>query len=78
MRYIQGVHNYDILRNPYYRRLFQYIPIQVPPGKMREDFIIDDDEDDSNNCAQSDLVRLALYFPYMSAENQEKFNFSVK
>jgi len=27
IRHIQGVHTYDILRNPLYRRWFQYIPI---------------------------------------------------
>ena len=26
-RHIQGVHTYDIMRNPYYRREFHYIPV---------------------------------------------------
>ena len=45
---------------------------------MREDFIIDDDEDDYNNCAQSDLTKLAVYYPYLSALDQATFNFSIK
>ena len=63
---IQGIHSYDILKNPLYTEAFQYVPVQVPDGFEREDFIIDDDDDDENNCAQSDLVRLLLYLPYMS------------
>ena len=35
---------------------------------MREDFIFDGDNDDFNNSAQSDLIRLALYYPYLSLE----------
>jgi len=44
---------------------------------MREEFIIDGDDDDCNNSAQSDLVRLAVYYPYLSAKRQADFNFSV-
>ena len=53
------------------------MPIQVPVGKIREDFILDDDSDDFNNSAQSDLVRLALNFPYLSKECQDDFGFDL-
>ena len=48
---LQGIHSYDILKNPMYTESFQYVPVQVPDGFQREDFIIDDDDDDENNCA---------------------------
>ena len=44
---------------------------------MREEFILDGDDNDTNNSAQSDLVRLAINYPYMSAKDQANFNFSV-
>ncbi len=40
-----------------YVTAFQYVAANTP---NRDDYIIDADEDDNNNCAQSDLVALAL------------------
>jgi len=76
-RTVQGAHTYDILRNQVYTRKFQYIPIQVPAGIEREKYIIDDDDDDFNNCAQSDIVRIALFFPYLSKLQQDAFKFDL-
>ena len=76
-RFIQGVHTYDLLRNPFYRHLFHYIPVQVPQGKMREEFIYDGKDEIYNKCAQSDLTRLALYYPYLPKSFQDSFNFDI-
>lgn len=39
-------------------------------------YIIDDDEDEGNDNAQSDLVRVALNLGYMTEANAIKFKFS--
>ena len=41
----------------------------LPKGYDRTKISIDDDSDDDNNEAQSDLVRLALFLPFMSKED---------
>jgi hypothetical protein len=61
--HLQGVHTYNILRNPAYITAFQYISADTPD---RADYIIDDDDDDINNCAQSDLTRIALNLAFLS------------
>jgi hypothetical protein len=45
-RTIQGVHSYDILANPLYKGQFQYVDCDEP---NREKFIIDGDDDESND-----------------------------
>jgi hypothetical protein len=62
---IIGVHNYDILSNPEYQAAFQYVPVDVP---NRDLFIQDDDEDESNDQIQCDLVRIALNIAMLSEE----------
>lgn len=49
----------------------------LPNGYDRTKISIDDDSDDDNNEAQSDLVRLALFLPFMSKEDQDSFRFST-
>jgi len=44
--HLQGIHTYDILRNPSYIQAFQYFSVDLPD---REDYIIDDDEDGDND-----------------------------
>lgn len=44
--HLQGVHTYDILRNPKYIQMFQYVS---PAIENREKFIKDGDDDDDNN-----------------------------
>lgn len=39
-------------------------------------YIIDDDSDEENDNAQSDLVRVALNLGYMTKGNATKFKFS--
>lgn len=57
-----GAHSYDILANPLYLDDFQYISSSV---ENRSYYIIDDDKDDSNDMAQSDVVRIALNLAYL-------------
>ena len=55
--HLQGVHTYNILRNILYVTAFQYVAANIP---HRDDYIIDQDENDENNSAQSDLIQLVL------------------
>lgn len=59
---LQGIHSYDILRNPQYIASFQYFSADLPD---RDDFIIDDDDDNDNNNAQSDFCRIVLSLAYV-------------
>jgi len=59
---IQGVHTYDILANPNYVDAFQYVPACTPNRNL---YIIDDDSDEENDAAQSDIVRVALNLAYI-------------
>jgi hypothetical protein len=67
---LQGVHSYDILANPLYLESFQYVSASQ---ENRCDFIIDDDSDEENDAAQSDLVRASLNLAFIY--NGEKFSF---
>jgi len=44
---VRGVTWYNILANPYYARLFNYIEVNVP---SRSDLIVDGDDDEENDC----------------------------
>lgn len=44
----------------------------------RCDYIIDDDTDEENDTAQSDMVRVALNLAYMTEEEAETFSFDNK
>lgn len=61
--FIQGIHSYDILRNPKYYEAFQYLSADQDD---REKIIQDGDMDETNDIAQSDLIKLVLDLPYMS------------
>ena len=45
-------------------------------GVDRAKIYFDGDSDDENNECQSDLVRLALFLPYMSQDDQASFRFT--
>jgi len=60
-RSIRGVAWYNILANPYYARLFNYIEVNVP---SRSDLIVDGDNDEENDCEQSDMVQILLNLAY--------------
>jgi hypothetical protein len=66
------VHCYDILANPDYANAFNYVATDIP---NRPDYIIDDDEDEGNDDAQSDLVRVVLNLGFLTREQAKKFAF---
>lgn len=70
--HMKGTHCYDILANEQYLDDFQYFDAAKPD---RGDWIKDDDEDDSNDAAQSDLVRMALNLAFITEEQAMKFTF---
>lgn len=70
---LQGVHSYDILANPLYLDDFQYV---TASEENRAAIIIDDDEDEENDCAQSDLVRVALNLAYLTEHEAKNFRFT--
>lgn len=67
---LQGVHSYDILANTLYLDDFQYV---TAAEENRAECIIDDDEDEGNDAAQSDLVRLALNLAYLTEAEAQNF-----
>lgn len=70
--HLTGVHSYDILRNPTYSQAFQYFHAGL---EDRKDYIIDGDEDDTNDCAQSDLVRIILNLAFLTEEDVSNMSF---
>ena len=70
---LQGVHSYDILANPLYLDDFQYV--SAAEGDNRALLIIDDDDKEGNDTAQSDLVRVALNMAYLTEEEGRTFKF---
>lgn len=71
--HLQGVHSYDILANPLYLDDFQYFSADM---EDRKKYIIDDDEDEGNDNAQSDLVRMILNLAFLHEEKAKRFSFS--
>lgn len=59
---LQGVHSYDMLSNPLYFDDFQYISAD----QDRAALVIDGDDNEGDDNAQSDLVRIALNLAYMT------------
>jgi len=70
--HLEGIHTYDILANHLYLDDFQYFS---PAIEGRERFIIDDDADEQNDCAQSDLVKMVLSLAFMTEDRAESFTF---
>lgn len=58
---LMGTHSYDILANPLYLDDFQYVSAAQ---ENRAECIIDDDDEEGNDAAQSDMVRVALNLAY--------------
>ncbi|CDW91100.1 UNKNOWN [Stylonychia lemnae] len=71
-RTIRGVHCYDILANPDYQASFQYVPVDVPNRAL---IIQDDDEDETNDTIQCDLVRIALNLAMLKEDDAQKLSF---
>jgi len=60
------------LRNPIYSQLFQYYAADLDD---RADYIIDGDTDASNDCAQSDLVRIILNLAFLTEDDVKDMSF---
>lgn len=58
------------MQNPQYSDEFAYFSADNPD---RADYIIDDDEDESNDFMQSDLVRIILNLAYLPEERAKSF-----
>lgn len=71
--HMKGTHCYDILANELYLDDFQYFSAAL--GDERAAYIKDDDEDESNDNAQSDLVKMALNLAFMPEERGKNFTF---
>ena len=69
---ITNIAFYYILANPFYQRQFCYFTVALP---NREDFIIDDDSDEGNDCEQSDIVNIMLNLAYLKQEYAENISF---
>jgi hypothetical protein len=54
------------LANPNYFDVFGYVPNFQPLGRLRADYIIDDDEDETNDDWVSDKVRVCLNLAYIN------------
>lgn len=67
--HLQGIHTYDILRNPAYIKAFQYF---AADDNEREAVIIDDDHVAGNDSSQSDLVRICLNLAYIDKNRLRK------
>ena len=64
-RAITGVHCYDILANPEYQAHFQYVPVDVANRAL---IIQDDDEDETNDAIQCDVIKIALNMAMLKEE----------
>lgn len=71
--HMKGVHCYDILANPLYLDDFQYFSSSQD---NRADYIIDDDEDEGNDNAQSDLVKMVLNLAFLHESVARRFTFN--
>ena len=69
---IRGTAWYNLLANPYYSRMFNYIDVDVP---NREDLIVDGDDDEGNDCEQSDMVQVLLNIAYAPRAVVKDFTF---
>ncbi len=73
--HMKGTHCYDILANEQYLDDFQYFS---PAREDRNEFIKDDDDEEGNDAAQSDLVKMILNLAFMSEERAKNFSFDKK
>jgi len=67
---LQGVHSYDILANPLYFDDFQYISAS---REDRDKLIIDGDNEEGNDSAVVDLIRVALNLAYLTENEARSF-----
>lgn len=51
-----------MLANPSYSKAFNYITVSV---EDREDYIVDGDDDEGNDCEQCDMVSILINLAYV-------------
>lgn len=73
--HMQGVHTYDILRNPAYHQSFSYYSAD---NKDRALMITDGNDDEGDDMGQSDLVRVSLNLAFLKLEEVKEIEFSSK
>ena len=71
---VQGLAWYNLLSNPVYVQDFSYISVSTP---NRENYIVDDDSDEDNDCEQSDMVNILVNLAYVRQMVAEKFEFKA-
>lgn len=69
---IQGIAFYNILANPSYVRDFNYITVSL---EDREDYIVDGDSEEGNDCEQSDMVSILMNLAYVKQSVAKAFQF---
>jgi len=69
--HLTGVHCYNLLRSPAYYQAFQYFS----NDSDRKGLIRDDDLDEKNDEAQSDIVAIALNLAYLTKEDIDDMRF---
>ena len=72
-RTLQGAHSYDILANPLYLDDFQYVDAAE---EDRAELIVDDEENEVNDCRQSDSVKMMINLAYLTESQAKNFRFS--
>ena len=70
---LQGIHNYDILSNPFYTEKYQYTCCRYP---KRANHVISRYSDRELQKSSLDLVRLAVFLPYMSESRAKHMQFT--
>lgn len=70
--HMKGTHCYDILANELYLDDFQYFS---PAKGDRGQWIKDDDDEEGNDAAQSDLVKMILNMAFLPEERARNFTF---
>ena len=69
---IQGIAWYNLLANPSYSKAFNYITVSV---EDREDYIVDGDDDEGNDCEQCDMVSILINLAYVKQTVAEVYEF---
>lgn len=70
---ISGIAWYNLLANPKYEREFNYFPTDM---EDREDFIVDGDDQEGNDCEQSDMVTILVNLAFVKRQVAERFRFA--
>ena len=73
-RPIQGIAWYNIVANPDYTHAFAYVPTANP---RRSELIVDDDDNEDNDCEQSDMVAMILNLAFMKEEAAREMTFGT-